>query len=113
MRNTDASPTKSYLTDLSPDDAEYRFYSMSFGKRPEEELYDMRKDPDCIMNLAGNPEYKSLMARMRKQMEEELTEQGDPRTLGLGDIFDEYKYEGKPFNYDTGEHGPLRKPKQP
>ena len=103
FRNTDDSPTKRYLTELSPDDAEYRFFSMSFGKRPEEELYNIAKDPDCVQNLAGNPEYKPLMVRLRKQMEEELTEQGDPRTLGKGDIFDEYKYMGKALDYETGE----------
>jgi hypothetical protein len=67
----------------------------------------MEKDIHCVENLAGNPEYAALIARMRKQMEAELTEQGDPRTLGKGDIFDKYKYEGRPFNYATGENGQL------
>jgi arylsulfatase A-like enzyme len=106
FKNTDGSPTKSYLTGLSPDDAEYRFFSMSFGKRPEEELYNIKKDPDCVMNLAANPEYKSLIAKLRKHMEGELTDQGDPRTLGKGDIFDEYPYRGRQLNYETGESGP-------
>lgn len=105
-KNTDGSPTKSYLTGLNPEDAEYRFYSMNFGKRPEQELYNIQKDPDCVMNLAANPEYKSLIAKLRKQMEDQLTEQGDPRTLGKGDIFDEYPYRGRQLNYETGESGP-------
>ncbi len=45
-------------------------------------------------------------------MEKDLIAQGDPRSLGQGDIFDEYNYEGKPFNYETGESGPLPKRKK-
>ena len=112
LRNCDDSPTKSYLTDLKPGDEEYSFYEMSFGKRPEEELYQIRKDPDCMNNLAGNPEYAALKKQLREQMESELTAQGDPRTLGQGDVFDQYKYEGKPFNYESGKVIKQKKPKQ-
>jgi len=100
LRNCDGSPTKKYLTDLEPGDSEYRYYEMSFGKRPEEELYQIRKDPDCMNNLAANPEYAAIKKQLRKQMEAELTDQGDPRTLGQGEVFETYEYTGKPFNYD-------------
>jgi N-sulfoglucosamine sulfohydrolase len=103
LRNCDSSPTKSYLTDLEPGDAEYPYYEMSFGKRPEEELYQIVKDPDCMSNLAGNPEYAALKTQLREQMETELIAQADPRTLGQGDVFDRYKYEGKPFNYEASQ----------
>jgi N-sulfoglucosamine sulfohydrolase len=107
LRNTDGSPTKRYLTDLKPDDAEYRYYEMSFGKRPEEELYHIVKDPDCMNNLAWDPAYVAIKKQLREQMEAELTAQGDPRTLGQGEVFDQYKYEGKPFNYKTGKRGKI------
>ncbi|MDZ8117362.1 sulfatase family protein [Pontiella agarivorans] len=103
LRNVDNGPTKSYLTALQPDDPEYKFYEMSFGKRPEEELYQIRKDPNCMNNLAENPEYDALKKELRERMEKKLTAQGDPRTLGKGDIFDTYPYVGKPFDYETGE----------
>jgi N-sulfoglucosamine sulfohydrolase len=112
LRNCDGSPTKSYLTGLEPGDEQYRYYEMSFGKRPEEELYQIRKDPDCMDNLAGNPEYAALKQQLRKQMEAELTAQGDPRTLGQGDVFDQYKYEGRPFNYKAGGQAKPKKKKQ-
>jgi N-sulfoglucosamine sulfohydrolase len=35
-------------------------------KKWTEELYDMQKDPDSVDNLAGNPEYGQVAARMRK-----------------------------------------------
>ena len=99
FRNTDGSPTKKYLTDLEPGDEEYPYYEMSFGMRPEEELYRIQKDPHCMNNLAENPEYAAMKAKLRKQMEAELTAQGDPRTLGKGDVFDEYKYQGRSAKY--------------
>ncbi|WP_136060262.1 alkaline phosphatase family protein [Pontiella sulfatireligans] len=100
LRNCDGSPTKSYLTGLAPSDADYRYYEMCFGKRPEEELYQRDKDRHCINNLAANPESAAAKTRLRAQMEQDLTDQKDPRTLGQGDIFDQYPYMGKQFNYN-------------
>ncbi|MEX2577793.1 MAG: sulfatase [Verrucomicrobiales bacterium] len=111
LLNCDASPTKSYLTELKPDDPEYKFYEMAFGKRPAEELFDMRSDTDCVRNLADSPEYAENKEALRRKMESKLKKQGDPRTLGQGDIFDFYpnhqterqqKLYGKP-DYDPVE----------
>lgn len=100
-RNVDGSPTKTYLTSLEEESAEYQFFQMSFGKRPEEELYQIEKDPNCMNNLASNPEYAAVKERLRKKMESDLTMQKDPRMLGLGDVFDAYPYVGKRLNYET------------
>ncbi|VGO18753.1 sulfatase family protein [Pontiella sulfatireligans] len=90
LKDTDNSPTKSYLTDLMPGDEEYPYYELSFGLRREEELYQIQDDPHCMSNLAANPEYAALKAKLRKQMEAELTAQKDPRMFGQGDVFDNY-----------------------
>jgi hypothetical protein len=53
-------------------------------------------------NLAGNPEYKAVREGLGKRMETQLKEQGDPRVLGHGDIFDKYPYmspKRKNFDY--------------
>lgn len=92
LMNCDASPTKSYLTGLSPENRNYRYYEMSFGKRPGEELFDMVDDPDCVRNLAGDPAHAGTVARLWAQLKKELTAQGDPRILGHGEIFDYYPY---------------------
>ena len=63
---------------------------MSFGKRPEEELYDIIQDPDCVNNLAALSKHASTTSRLWKQLETELIAQADPRILGNGDIFDFY-----------------------
>ncbi|MDF1815946.1 MAG: sulfatase [Verrucomicrobiales bacterium] len=90
LLNCDNSPTKSYLTGLTKDSPEYHYYEKAFGKRPGEELYDMQADPDCVTNLAGNPQYRETMAALWAQLESSLKAQGDPRVLGKGDIFDFY-----------------------
>ena len=90
LMNCDGSPTKSYLTGLSMADPDFRFYEFSFGKRPQEELYDMNTDPDCMRNLADKTQFAEIKAALWDQLQQELSDQGDPRILGNGDIFDYY-----------------------
>jgi hypothetical protein len=87
--NVDNSPTKTLLT--SRFDESYR---LSFGKRPREELYLVSEDPDCINNLARDPEHRAMKERLRGEMEAALHAEGDPRMLGEGWIFDTYEYTG-------------------
>lgn len=94
FRNCDGSPTKSYLIHQKPGDEDYPFYVRCFGMRPEEELYNIQKDPACMNNLADLPEMAAVKAELRRKMEAELTKQGDPRTLGQGDVFENYPYMG-------------------
>jgi N-sulfoglucosamine sulfohydrolase len=109
--NCDDSPTKSYLTNLSMADQDYRFYAMAFAKRPSEELYDIENDPDCVNNLAGDAKFAVTKLQMSKQLEVELTAQGDPRILGNGDIFDFYPYisiERQQKLYNMPDYDPVR-----
>ena len=71
-------------------DPDFRFYEMSFGKRKQEELYDMKKDPDCVHNLADDPQMKQVKTVLWRQLKQELAAQRDPRIIGTGDIFDYY-----------------------
>ncbi|MFR9503467.1 MAG: sulfatase [Rikenellaceae bacterium] len=100
-RNCDNSPTKSYLLSLKPADADYNLYEMAFGKRPEEELYDMVNDPHSLNNLAYDPAYAEVKAELRKRMEDELAATGDPRMFGNGEIFETYEYVGKQYDYSN------------
>ena len=63
---------------------------MSFGKRPQEELFDVVNDPDCINNLADDPQHEDIKIRLWSKLKQQLTSQEDPRILGDGDIFDFY-----------------------
>lgn len=89
-RNVDGSPTKDILT-RSFD----KWYNLSFGKRPAEELYRVEEDPDNVDNLADNSEFYRVKVELRKEMEEMLKAEGDPRMLGNADVFDTYYYTGR------------------
>ena len=96
-KNVDDSPTKTLLISGFDD-----FYRMSFGKRAAEELYDMKKDRDCLKNLATEPEYAMAKRTLRDRMDEMLRAEGDPRALGHADFFDTIEYTGpRKHAYDT------------
>jgi hypothetical protein len=88
-RNVDDSPTKQFL--LAGFD---RYYRMSFGKRPGEELYDVIADPDCVDNLAADLKYAKVKRELAERLYTTLKEQGDPRANGHADFFDTIRYTG-------------------
>ena len=108
-RDTDDSPTKSFTLAQKPGSKEY---DLCYGKRPAQELYDIEKDPDCMINLVGSPEYAGLVKQMNEELFDELKMQGDPRMFGNGDIFDKYKYVGQSGYYEKFMRGDFDKKKK-
>ena len=90
--NTDGSPTKTQILNMRYEPENQRYWEMNFGKNPAEELYRIDEDPDCVQNLALDPEYAPIMEDLKGQLFTELQAQGDPRMMGNGDIFDQYEY---------------------
>lgn len=90
--NCDGGATKTVILQARRDGSEKRHWQLAFGKRPTEELYDVKRDPDCLNNLANQPKYKTQKLQLRQQMERELKAQGDPRMFGKGHIFEQYEY---------------------
>ena len=88
----DASPVKTLILNLRRSGQSVDFWKLSFGKRGEEELYNISSDPECLVNLAPDPGLYPFKQRLREQMFRELHEQGDPRVSENGDIFDKYPY---------------------
>ena len=88
----DASPTKTYLIE-NKDDPEVSFYfDLAMGKRPGEELYDVKNDPFNINNLADDPAFSEELAMMREKLYGFLQETEDPRVVGpVPDIFENYQ----------------------
>jgi hypothetical protein len=43
-----------------------KLFELGFGKRPAEELYDLRKDPGELNNVADKPEYAMVKRRLRQ-----------------------------------------------
>ena len=88
--NCDGGPTKSLILEMRRNGGDTKFWDLCFGKRPQFELYNIAKDSDCVINLAGNPEYAAKMKELKTFMNDKLSEQKDPRMEGKGDIFDSY-----------------------
>ncbi len=88
--NVDGSPTKTEILKARRNPATACYWQLSFGKREAEELYNIKKDPNCMVDLADRPEYETLKRKMEKEMIARLVEQEDPRVFGRGDVFDRY-----------------------
>ena len=48
-----------------------------YRKRPEFELYDLKKDPFEMKNLAGSPKGSWILRPMKKELEAWMKQQGD------------------------------------
>jgi hypothetical protein len=59
-----------------------RYYKLSFGKRPAEELYNVEADPGCLKNLYAEASMTMVKRNLRDRMEKVLKEEGDPRLNG-------------------------------
>jgi N-sulfoglucosamine sulfohydrolase len=90
--NVDGGPTKTQILEMRRTGTDRRYWASAFGKRPAEELYDLRDDPGNLLNLAERPEHAGRRAEMQERMETRLREQEDPRMFGRGDVFDRYEY---------------------
>lgn len=88
----DASPVKAWLI-CQRDRAEWRWhYDYAFGKRPGEQLFDLRSDPDQTRNVADDPAYASAKQELAARLLKVLTDAGDPRVTGDGATFDKPPY---------------------
>ncbi|AWX43664.1 Steryl-sulfatase [Flagellimonas maritima] len=88
--DVDDCPTKTQL--IEEKDSLKLYFDYSFAKRPEIELYNTKKDPACLKNLAELREFKDIKEELFKILKEELVETNDPRVMGENpEIFDTYK----------------------
>jgi len=92
----DPSPTKSLLMENK---VTYQsLYQLAFGKRPAEELYDLRSDPGQIENIAADPKYANVKRSLRSRLQKYTAQTGDPRALGKYAPWDYYPYYGNRKN---------------
>ena len=94
LADCDNGPTKSYLWTHQDDPAVKRYYDLAFGMRPAEELYDLKKDPGQIHNVANVREYDTIRKDLGVRLFEGLSATGDPRIEGRGELFDLPPYLG-------------------
>jgi N-sulfoglucosamine sulfohydrolase len=84
----DASPTKAWMVQNRKDPQWRKHWELGFGKRPGEELYDLRRDPDQMDNVASDPAYAKTRAELSKRLMDTLKATGDPRVQGDGLTFE-------------------------
>ncbi len=90
--NCDGGAIKSFILNNQKDKSHKKYWQINFGKRPMEELYDLKTDPDCVCNLAERKEYSKQKNKLKSKLFAELKKQGDPRMFGNGAIFDRILY---------------------
>jgi arylsulfatase A-like enzyme len=102
LPDEDAGPTKAWLV-LHRDDPEWKHYfDHAYGKRPREELFDLKKDPHEMHNVADDPAYANVLAKLREQLVAELERSGDPRLVDNGKFFETSPMAG-PIPEDAGK----------
>ncbi len=73
------------------DPAISRFFHLAVDKRPEIELYDIRKDPYCLNNLATQFSFQSTKEKLGNQLMAYLKKTNDPRMGPEGEkIYEDY-----------------------
>lgn len=77
----DGSRTKAYMMAHAADPKVKPLFEISFGKRPAEELYDLKNDPDQIVNLAAIPRFAQAKAELGAKVDAWMRETNDPRAL--------------------------------
>lgn len=87
--NCDGSPTKTVCLN-SRGTGHHQYWELNFGKRVNEELFNIKNDPFCMVNLSPLSSYKDIRKDLQKMMFHELTLQEDPRMINQGHIFDQY-----------------------
>jgi len=94
----DAGPTKAWLIAQRGDPKWQWHYAYAFGKRPGEELYDLRKDPDQIKNVAGDAAYAKTRQELAERLTQTLKAAGDPRVVD-----EQCRFERSPFTDPEGK----------
>jgi len=84
--DSDGGPTKTFI--VQNKDRYPWHFKLAFGKRPAEELYDVKADPHQLNDLADDPQYASVKRGLRRRLDRELRQTRDPRTMGKGEFFD-------------------------
>jgi N-sulfoglucosamine sulfohydrolase len=97
--STYSAPTKDYIVAFKDNPYVHPFFELCFGKRPAEELYDVRQDPYEINDLlvrrdgsssASPADYEAVRKQLAERLDKYLRKTGDPRAAGQPAPWDGY-----------------------
>ncbi len=111
--DVDRGVSKTYMVQNQAKPGVSRLFQLAFGRRPAEELYDLKKDPHELNNLASDPSLGEIKQELTKEMQDYLKRTGDPRMEGKHP-WDSYPYfhpiskdeRWKNLGIEPGEKGP-------
>ena len=89
FRDTDEGPTMTAV--LASGQANLN-WELCVGLRPQQEMYNIKKDPHCLVNLANNPEMAPKAEELRKALFVDLEAQGDLWMFGRGEEYEKMPY---------------------
>ena len=106
LADCDNGPTKTYIVaNKDKDDAHRRCYELCFGKRPAEELFRLKTDPEQLENRASEAVFAETKARLSKQLTAELLASGDPRH----DTSEAFDFDAVPYLGGAPTHPDFKK----
>jgi arylsulfatase A-like enzyme len=107
LPDEDAGPTKAWLVTHRNDPRWQPYFERAYGKRPQEELYDLARDPHQMRNVAGDPAYADTREQLEIRLMDELRRTGDPRVVDDGRYFETPPLAGPPQDFQrTGGRTP-------
>ncbi len=74
---TSGTPTYRRMAELARSDEAIAARHDLYQHRVAEELYDVEKDPDCLVNLIAKPAQQQVLAGLREALEGWMVETGD------------------------------------
>jgi arylsulfatase A-like enzyme len=88
----DESPSKRLIMKTKQEP----YFSLSFGKRPAEELYDLKADPGQTRNVATDPKLAQVKAKLSARVDAWMRDTNDPRArTPHTDLWDKVPYSGR------------------
>ncbi len=88
LPDEDAGPTKAWLVGVRNDPHWKSHFEWVYGKRPRDELYDLKADPQQVKNVAADPQYEQVRLELEQRLLGELRRTGDPRLVDNGRFFE-------------------------
>ena len=92
----DDGPSKQLILARRSDRAIGRYFVLAMAKRPAEELYDLRRDPHQLVNVAGRADHRDAQQRLRLALDRWMRDTADPRATADDERWDGFPYYGPP-----------------
>jgi arylsulfatase A-like enzyme len=90
----DNGPAKQFLVKNRNNPSYKKEATWSLEKRPDIELYDLKKDSNQLINVAGNSAYTKIKKELRASLSKWRRQTNDPLLNNENDPFDTYPYYG-------------------